>query len=187
MRPASPLTVPPPTYPGGGTEVLAYDADSNVASLTTRAGAVIQYGYDNLNRRTSKTPPSPAPVATYAYDLASRLTGVSDTSASIPAVAVPGGGSGVQYTSYFYYDALNRLAGTIFDSVNAMTVPPTSSVELDHWYNKVNQRTYKPVSDTSYWPYPANSAASVSYSANSLNQYTAVGATAPSYDGNGNL
>ncbi|MGH7126320.1 MAG: hypothetical protein ACREFI_18235, partial [Stellaceae bacterium] len=72
--------------------MLAYDNDSNVTSLTTRAGALIQYGYDNLNRRTTKTPPTPAPVVTYAYDLASRLTGVSDTSASIPTVAVPGGG-----------------------------------------------------------------------------------------------
>src|SRR5207253_8405429 len=112
---------------------------------------------------------------------------VRDTRASVPTVAVPGGGSGVRYTSYFYFDALNRLTGTIFDSVSAVTAPPSSTVELDHWYNKVNQRTYETANDNSYWSYPANSAASVSYSANSLNQYTAVGAAAPSYDGNGNL
>ncbi|MGH7125006.1 MAG: hypothetical protein ACREFI_11585 [Stellaceae bacterium] len=51
----------------------------------------------------------------------------------------------------------------------------------------MNQRTYQTVGDNSYWSYPANAASSVSYSANSLNQYTAVGAAAPTYDGNGNL
>ena len=46
------------TYPGGSTEVLTYDADSNIASRKTRAGATIAYGYDTLNRLTAKTPPS---------------------------------------------------------------------------------------------------------------------------------
>jgi RHS repeat-associated protein len=175
------------TYPGSSTELLAYDADSNVTSFTTRAGAVIQFGYDNLNRRTSKTPPSPAPVVSYSYDLAARLTGVSDTSAAIPTVLVPGGGGGVQYTSYFYYDALNRLSGTIFDTVNAVTAPASSSTVFNHWYNKVNQRIYQTASSNAFWSYPTAAASSVSYSANSLNQYTAVGSATPTYDANGNL
>jgi YD repeat-containing protein len=61
------------TYPDTSTETLAYDADSNVLSRKTRAGQTISFTYDTLNRPATKTPPSPAPVVTYSYDLASRL------------------------------------------------------------------------------------------------------------------
>jgi YD repeat-containing protein len=44
-----------------------------------------RFAYDTLNRLRTKIPPSPAPVVSYAYDLAGRLTGVSDTSAAITA------------------------------------------------------------------------------------------------------
>ena len=42
------------------------------ASLTrkTRANQTIAFAYDTLNRLKTKTPPSPAPVVSYAYDLA---------------------------------------------------------------------------------------------------------------------
>ena len=38
------------------------------------------------------------------------------------------------------------------------------------------------MTDNSWWEYPAASASTVA-----LNQYTAVGAVTPAYDGNGNL
>ena len=55
------------TYPNSSTEkVLSYDADGNVLTRQTRAGATIGYSYDTLNRLSTKTPPSPAPVVSYA-------------------------------------------------------------------------------------------------------------------------
>lgn len=54
-------------------------------------------------------------------------------------------------------------------------------------YNKVNQRIYQAVDDNSFWHYPPVAASSLSYTANAMNQYTAVGGTSPSYDDNGNL
>jgi YD repeat-containing protein len=41
--------------------------------------------------------------------------------------------------------------------------------------------------DNSWWSYPAATATTVSYTANNLDQYTAVGAVTSTYDGNGNL
>ena len=41
--------------------------------------------------------------------------------------------------------------------------------------------------DNSWWSYPAATASTVRYTANILDQYTAVGAVTPTYDGNGNL
>jgi len=71
------------TWPDSSTETLGYDADSNVLTRQTRNADTITFTYDTLNRLKTKTPPSPAPVVTYAYDLAGRVTSVSDTSAAI--------------------------------------------------------------------------------------------------------
>lgn len=62
-----------------------------------------------------------------------------------------------------------------------------SSVVFAHSYNKVNQRSGQSVSDNSWIDYPAAAASTVSYTANTLNQYTAVGGVTPTYDANGNL
>lgn len=43
------------------------------------------------------------------------------------------------------------------------------------------------ISDNSWVNYPATTPSTVSYIANALNQYTAVGPVSPTYDGNGNL
>jgi YD repeat-containing protein len=84
------------TYPGSSTETFTYDADGNVLSRTTRANATIAFTYDTLNRLVTKTPPSPAPVVSYGYDLAGRLTGVSDTSAAVNPALPASPGTSVQ-------------------------------------------------------------------------------------------
>jgi YD repeat-containing protein len=83
--------------------VLGYDADGNVLTRQTRAGATIGFAYDTLNRVSTKTPPSPEAAVTYAYDLAGHVLGVSDNSAAIttPSTAASFGTS-------FTYDAGTR-------------------------------------------------------------------------------
>ena len=58
---------------------------------------------------------------------------------------------------------------------------------FNHVYNRANQRIGQTVSDSAWLNYPPASAGTVSYTANALNQYTAVGAVSPTYDSNGNL
>jgi hypothetical protein len=53
-------------------------------------------------------------------------------------------------------------------------------------YDATNRRVGQTVSDDSWWNRPT-AASSISYTANNLNQYTAVGSAHPIYDGNGNL
>ena len=62
-----------------------------------------------------------------------------------------------------------------------------SNVTFGHAYNRANQRIGQTATDNSWLNYPAATASTVSYTSNALNQYTAVGAVTPSYDGNGNL
>lgn len=180
------------TYPLGSTEAFTYDALDNLLGRKTRAAATtnIAFGYDTLNRLVSKTPTS-GPAVTYSYDLNSRPTGVSDNSAAIVA-AVPPGGSTVTYGTSYAYDALNRLTGTSWDPAPAATAPTAGPlVTFNHTYNKVNQRIGQTVDDSTWLSYPMP-APKVSYTANPLNQYTAIavdgGATVnPTYDNNGNL
>ena len=174
------------TYPLGSTEAFTYDADNNVLTRKTRAGSTIIFTYDTLNRLSTKTPPSPAPVVSYGYDLSGRLTGVSDTSAAIVAAAPPGG-SPVQYAATYAYDAMNRPTGVSWTPAPTPAAPTASSVTFGHGYNAANQRIGQTISDNSWVNYPAATASTVSYTANALNQYTAVGAVSPTYDGNANL
>jgi YD repeat-containing protein len=170
------------TWPLGSTEVLSYDADGNVLTRETRKGDTITFAYDTLNRLSTKAAPGEATV-TYGYDLTGRLTGVSDTS---PAMTVPSG-TATSYGVSHGYDALNRPTGATWPNVPAQTAPGAASVTLTHGYNMMNQRITQAATDNSWLLYPAATAGTVSYTANVLNQYSAVGAVTPTYDGNGSL
>jgi YD repeat-containing protein len=53
-------------YPDSSTEVLSYDADSNVLTRQTRASQTITLTYDTLNRLSTKAAPSEATVTSIA-------------------------------------------------------------------------------------------------------------------------
>jgi RHS repeat-associated protein len=175
------------TYPLGSTETFTYDADSNVLSRKTRAGPIINFSYDTLNRLLTKTPPSPAPSVTYSYDLAGRLIAARDTTSSAIVAAAPPGGTPVQYAAAYTYDVMNRPTGVSWTPAPTAAAPTASSVSFSHSYSKANQRIGQTISDNSWVNYPAATPSTVSYTSDALNRYTAVGAVTPSYDGNGNL
>jgi RHS repeat-associated protein len=168
------------TYPDTSTEVLSYDADGNTLTRKTRAGATISLGYDTLNRLVSKIVPAEPQVA-YAYDSASHLTGVSDNSAPI---AAPSGAA--SYASTFGYDQLNRPLAVNWNPAPTQATPAAATASFSFGYDATNRQVTQSTTDNSWWNYPST-ATNVSYSVNNLNQYTAVGAVTPSYDGNGNL
>jgi YD repeat-containing protein len=143
------------TYPGGSTEVLTYDADSNVLTRKTRANQTISFAYNTLNRLKTKTPPSPAPVVTYAYDLAGRLTGVNDTSTAI-AAALPPSGTSVQYATSIGYDAMNRpTAGPEVRPRQPRPRRPAASPRPH--LQQGDQRTGQTATDNTWFNYPADS------------------------------
>jgi RHS repeat-associated protein len=136
---------------------------------------------------STKTPPSPAAVVTYRYDLAGRLISANDNSSPVVA-AVPPVAPSVQYATSFTYDNLNRPSNVTWDPAPAVAAPAAgASATFAHAYNGVNQRVGQTTTDNSWWSYPAASPSTTVYTANTLNQYTAVGAVTPTYDGNGNL
>lgn len=174
------------TYPSGSTETFSYDAVDNRLTRKTRAGETITFTYDSLNRLRTKTTPSSGLVVTNGYDLTGRLTSVSGNSAAmIPAV--PPSGSTLAYSTTYAYDALNRSTGASWDPAPAATSPSAGPlVTFGHSYNAVNQRIGQTVSDNTWLSYPG-APSMTAYTANALNQYTAVTGLTPSYDTNGNF
>jgi RHS repeat-associated protein len=170
------------TYPDSSTQVLAYDADGNVLSRQTRAGAAISFTYDTLNRLSTKATPS-EPTVTYSYDLAGHPLGVVDNSAAIVAPSTAGTIATVTST----YDSLNKLTGSVWGPTAAQTAPSLTSAIFTYSYDATNRRVSQTATDNSYWSYPVATASTVSYTANNLDQYSAIGSVTPTYDGNGNL
>jgi len=68
----------------------------------------------------------------------------------------------------------------------AQTTPTQAGVTFTHSYDANNRRVGQTVSDNSWLLYPSTTG-TTSYTANNLNQYTAVGGASPTYDNNGNL
>ena len=173
------------TYPNASTQSYAYDAAGNVLSMKSRTNQSIGFTYDTLNRLKTKAPVG-QPVVTYDYDLDSRLISVSDTGAALVNALPPSGGT-VSYTTSMRYDALNRPLSIVWSPAPVPAVAPAASTaSFGYSYNQANQRIAQTASNASWWHYPTV-AGTISYSANSLDQYTAVGAVSASYDGNGNL
>jgi len=182
------------TYPGGGsTETYTYDADSNVLSTVTRKGDTISFAYDALNRRCTKaiaTSPtactatsSSNPTVWYSYDAMGHVIGTSDNGSSIVAVS----GSPASYETDITYDPLNHPSTVSWNPAPTQATPASESVTDTLDYDRNDRRIGDEATDNSWWSYPAPTASSVSYTANALNQYTAVGSTTPTYDSNGNL
>ncbi len=168
------------SYPDGSTENLTYDSDSNVLTRQTRAGPTIAFTYDTLNRLSAKAPPS-EPTVSYAYDLASHLIGIGDNSSAIARPA-----ASASYATALAYDQLNRPLAVSWRPAPAQAAPTAATASFAFGYDATNRRIGQSATDKSWWSFPA-AAANVGYSANNLNQYSAVGAVTPSYDGNGNL
>ena len=68
----------------------------------------------------------------------------------------------------------------------SQTTPLAASASFAFAYDATNRRVNQTATDNSWWSYPT-AATNVSYTANNLNQYTAVGGANYGYDKDGNL
>jgi YD repeat-containing protein len=114
---------------------VGYDADSNVTSRKTRAGATITLTYDSLNRLATKTAPS-EPTVTYSYDLAGRPTGFTDNSASIVIPTT----TGTIGTLTSTYDSLNHLSSSSWGPTVAQSAFYGAECHVHLWLRCVEPR-----------------------------------------------
>jgi RHS repeat-associated protein len=151
---------------GGTSRTLSYeyDADGNRKKLTFPDSQVFNYEYDGLDRMVAVKEGS-TQIATIAYDNHGQRIGLS---------------GGV--TTTYGYDPIDRLASLGHDfSGTSQDVTYTLSS-----YNAASQLLGQTTSNDGY-AYPNFTNANSNYTANGLNQYTAVGPVGFCYDANANL
>jgi len=73
-----------------------------------------------------------------------------------------------------------------FGPAPVQTTPTSASVAFGFGYDATNRRISQTATDNTWWYYPP-AASTTSYTANDLNQYSAVGSVTPTYDANGDL
>lgn len=143
-----------------------YDADGDRTQVSYPDGIYIQYTYDGLDRLQTVLQNGSTSLATYSYDGNGRLGELSRA-------------GGLAWTTYGYdgISRLNSLAHTFSSPANDITYSITQ-------YNADDQITSETISNSGYGVLATGSQ---SYTANGLNEYSAVGGTSFGYDGRGNL
>jgi len=119
-------------------EQLTLDPNSNVTTRRLRDGQNIGYTYDALNRLTAKDLPAAEPDATYAYDLANRMTSATQNS----------------ITNNLTWDALDRKLtesapqGTVTSEYDLasrrtkVTLPGATSLFANYEYDVLGNTTF---------------------------------------------
>lgn len=103
----------------------SYDAVGNLVRFTDRNGRVIEYGYDNLDRRRSeiwKAGAANVRTITFGYDLADQLVSASDPAASL----------------FYVYDAQGRVS-RVTQQLAGVGLP--QSIAMDSAYDVRSNRT----------------------------------------------
>jgi RHS repeat-associated protein len=167
--------------PSGSLVSWTVDADGNRTSLTwPETGALAystSYAYDAMNRLTDVFEGAASAgvlLGHYSYDALSERTGIAYGGTT----AAAGGRAPVATTAATY--TTEGQIGQIVHSLNS------SALTLGYSYNQDHQRTSVSASDATFLV-SGLTAASRTYAPNNLNQYSTVGATAYTYDTNGNL
>ena len=190
----------------------SYDLLGRVTQVDDGGGRKVQFGYDALGRKVSETPQLTGGVAsTMQYDLGGRLTRLTwsdgfyvgydyDTLGEMVAVRENGASSGVGVLATFAYDDMGHRTGLArgngtsdayaYDAaarLQSLTLSAgTSSNAYSYAYNPAGQMVSRAMTNDAYAWTPAV-AINRSYTVNGLNQYTASGSVAPTYDGRGNM
>ena len=183
------------TSPGLSTTTVgyAYDKVGNRTKLTYPDGSFFTTTYDSLNRLSRTKDAAAATVAQYAYDPLSRrtqlqlLNGVNTTYAYDAANRLLSQQSAVGNRQYTYDSLGNRKSMADPAGTHAYTYDPLSQV------TNVDYPTGFAFADTTFTLDAVGNRTQVvagsatAYTANNLNQYSAVGGSSLTYDPNGNL
>jgi len=150
------------------TNSYQYDALGNRTRLSTSSGYVMNWTYDATGAMTAMLDGNNERLALIGYDAAGRRQALTLTSAGASSAA-------------YGYDAVNRLTSLSHDLSGG-----AFDQSLTFGYNPASQIVTKTAANDGY---ASNTAYNVArpYSVNGLNQYTAAGGAAFTYDANGNL
>lgn len=165
-------------YPSTRLVEYTYDNDNQLDLIKVNGVTAVDYNYDPLGRRLTKTLNTGAvqQQSSYSYDLADQLASVTNT--LLPSTKIS------QYSYPLYDNAGNRKQ--LNRTIGAGAIQTTN-----YTYNNVYELTAVTGAQTHSFTYDnvANrkTANGTAYVANNLNQYTTAGAVSFTYDGNSNM
>jgi len=164
------------TYAGGKVVDYVYDELNRMTDIDVNTSGLVDYDYDTLDRRIEKSFISTnLPKATYTYDLANQLESLSND--ILPS------------TSKSQFDYAYDNVGNREEMVVTGTLVTTGT--FTYAYNDIYELTGVSGADSHSYAYDnvgnRTTVDSVTYTPNALNQYSQVGATNFTYDGNDNL
>jgi len=178
------------TYPKGFVIEYVKNDDGQITAIKKGTDTLASYGYDSAGRLTSRTLSSGV-VTTYAYDTMDRVTSISVSSGTSVLWAerygynaagqrtyTLTGGSGTVGDAY-WFDAACQLRGVKYGATGADAGYASASTpaSLATWdYDAAGNRETQ-----------VEASGTTAYSANCVNQYTAVASTTPSYNNRGDL
>ena len=191
-------------YPDGATLSYSYDGAGRRTKMVDQSGNVVNYTYNLLGELSGLTDDVGNPIVSYAYDADGRLSKVTDGNGAYALYAYDRAGDiagivnyapgGVINSSFAYvynalglctqetttqgswsytYDAAGELTGAVFTSNDPAQIANQS---LQYFYDASGNRTETIVNGMT-----------TDYTSSDRNEYTQVGSTTYSYDGNGSL
>jgi RHS repeat-associated protein len=192
---------------GPKTITYAYNSDGLRNTVTYPAGTIITYGYTGRNQVLTITADAPPPVVTYTYDLngnrvnkvlkngtnnvytyddANRVLSIDHLKAGVSFARFNYGYDNVnrrKFVQYdnakgdvYTYDAIDQVTDVKYDVTNPDGVPGAATRTVNYGLDASGNRTLL-----------TDNAVPTNYTTNILNQYSAVGANAATYNTNGNL
>ena len=197
----APVALAPTTFTVG----YAYDLDGRRSQLTYPDTSVVTYDYTPRGQLSAISADGPPPLATFAYDLLGRRTqkklenGTAttysyDVASQLTTLAHRNAAS-VELARFVYgYDIGGRRTAKTITGTAALTQAEAYGydaidqiISANYGTTQADTFAYDPMGNRTFATRTTGSTTSATaYTANSLNQYTAVNATAPTYDANGN-
>jgi RHS repeat-associated protein len=198
--------------PGSELDVsYSYDLFNRMTSVAATGGQTLSFGFDALSRYTSQA--GPRGTVGYAYDAAGHRTSMTyadsglivgyayDVAGDLIEIRENPSGSNTLLATYAYDDrgrrtSLTRGNGLVTSYTYDNVSRPTQLVEnpsgtsydqtLDFTLDPAGEIAATTRSNDAY-AWTNHYAVNRGYTANGLNQYTAVGSITPTYDARGNL
>lgn len=181
------------TYPDTKAFTYSYTQRNQLSGIEFNlllVNPLVSYTYDLAGRRTAREMNNSGETL-YTYDDAGRATLIEQKNAGGTFDRRDYGYNVVNHRKWekrdsllgdaYDYDATGQLTGVKYDATTPDGTPASPLEQTGFDYDAVGNREV--VTHTSGTSAPVNT----SYTANSLNQYSAIGGSAVTYDGNGNL
>ena len=173
--------------PATGAFSFSYDTAGRLTQEKTPDALTVKYGLDKNGNVTKLTYPD-AYYVTRVYDQLNRLTDIKLNGATTSAINITYDQLSRRKVLTYGNGATSTYTFQLNDDLTGLAEAFTgSSVTLTYGFNKVHQENSRAVSDGTYLWHPSAGGTTTYGTANSVNEYPAVGGTSYTYDGNANL